>query len=718
LNQDNDSEVLQSEWEAKELPKGSLAQLITRSRCPVCRLILHIFSPLPTKAFLKWTASKPLTLLESYRYCLQYRGEHRIHVRTEWPRSGGFRDVGFIETLSDDYELKLEQHAVWQSCNLSSAKWWNLSWAQSSDLDFLLIRKWLKHCDRKHSRCGLHGAVKIHASSIRLVDVRDLKIVTSTTNTAYFALSYVWGGVSMLRATKTNILELEQPGSLRDHSDIIPQTIRDAMEFVHRLGERYLWVDTLCILQDDQMEKHSQISQMHEIYSAAYATIVQQSGVDANGGLPGVRTGSRSMLATKSSIRGDTMIATSNYAVPDILHGTVHSSRGWTLQETMVSNRCLHFFDKQVTFVCAEEFAQDWRSTSLDAASRDIHRFRIPSHALWQMNPIAGSIRSDTESSKQSKWLRSFEIYARVMSDYTSRQLSYESDILNAFQGLTSAILRLSSGSFFYGLPSISFDHALLWLPLSSNQTRRILGERRIPSWSWAGWTGQSTYNCCSTRGGPSHWFHLNSFVKDIHIVENGVSSRIERLSGSFFEDEECSSYFKARNIASEPSIILERTLKWPQGCLHFWAEEANLDQFDFRFSPARNAGAAADGQSSLFPFLFPISSTQPCGILAPTSDFLTSDLSAPDSSTSSYSLVLMSESRQALLEWKTNQDDGLTEMVDFADRHVFLYKCPFYFNVLLVKRAGLFVERIAYGQIHPDAWLGVKRLRRYIRMI
>jgi len=55
------------------------------------------------------------------------------------------------------------------------------------------------------------------------------------------------------------------------------------------MGERYLWVDALCIIQDDSMDKEWQIARMGSIYSSAVFTIVAACGVDADAGLPGVR---------------------------------------------------------------------------------------------------------------------------------------------------------------------------------------------------------------------------------------------------------------------------------------------------------------------------------------------------------------------------------------------------------------------------------------------
>jgi hypothetical protein len=106
----------------------------------------------------------------------------------------------------------------------------------------------------------------------------------------YLALSYVWGNVTQLMASKTNILDLMQDNALvsQRHSNLIPRTIRDAIGLVPLLGERYLWVDSLCIIQDDEVFKHDQINAMAAIYSNAALTIVAAEGDSAEAGLRGI----------------------------------------------------------------------------------------------------------------------------------------------------------------------------------------------------------------------------------------------------------------------------------------------------------------------------------------------------------------------------------------------------------------------------------------------
>lgn len=105
------------------------------------------------------------------------------------------------------------------------------------------------------------------------------------------ALSYVWGSsptVTLVKANKTSLLE---PGSFRRLQ--LPRTIADSMRLVDQLGLQHLWVDALCIIQDDADDQSYQIRNMSTMYSSAFLTIVAASGEDANAGLPGLDSSTR-----------------------------------------------------------------------------------------------------------------------------------------------------------------------------------------------------------------------------------------------------------------------------------------------------------------------------------------------------------------------------------------------------------------------------------------
>ena len=530
---------------------------------------------------------------------------------------------------------------------------------------------------------------------------------------------------------------LERPSALKLLSASIPRTINDAIDFVRNMGYRFLWVDSLCIVQDDDSEKHDQISIMHKIYSAAYATIVQHTGNDANAGLPGVRLGSRSMLATKVHIDETILIAQSDYSVPFILSNSLHGTRGWTMQEVLLSSRCLHFFDKQVTFVCTEKHMQDWNAPWLDIEAGHRTQISVSPRILWQMNPLSLSCiekEGDLLSFGQARlnWLKYFEIYARIVANYTTRHLSYYSDILNAFQGLAGAISGINASTFFFGLPSVSFDFALLWIKDGASRHHKL--QPSLPTWSWALTPGRTRYNICNSYGDPSAPFIATSYIKEFSIISKGRSVPVPRMFTYSSVDHLYTPYVPARQLALEPAVDVSPAAvqSWPEGTLHFWAEECPADQFS----------AVCEAGSHSYLYVNKVqeeeysqyeSRKRRCGVMARPPGHDDTRNNGPclchysegaDSGSWGTDLlfILMSECNPYLTDWGEGRKPIL--MLDYEDRYNDgkQGRRSRMFNVLLVRQArGMpngFVERVVAGQVHMLAWLRLQRRRRYIRMI
>lgn len=144
-------------------------------------------------------------------------------------------------------------------------------------VDVEVIRLWLSRCENRHNLCSQRigdsyppGLILIDAVKMCLVPV------ASHSPVRYIALSYVWGYVAQPTLKKEVLETWMCDGQLRDVE--VPQTIRDAIQLAQMIGYRYIWVDALCIVQDDAASRHGQISQMHEIYRHADMTIVAADG--------------------------------------------------------------------------------------------------------------------------------------------------------------------------------------------------------------------------------------------------------------------------------------------------------------------------------------------------------------------------------------------------------------------------------------------------------
>lgn len=185
-------------------------------------------------------------------------------------------------------------------------------------VDISLLRTWIRACEDIHGNScagGIDGFCDVCTLSsyqiteqlsrlyisicmadrilaelprgFRLIDVNTMAIASPVNQIRFVALSYMWqqGGDNHAQLAKQNLKELEAPNGLTGIS--IPSIVLDAISLCKELGERYLWVDRFCIVQNDPQSKHDQIRGMDKIYRSATFTIVAALNNRDGRGLPG-----------------------------------------------------------------------------------------------------------------------------------------------------------------------------------------------------------------------------------------------------------------------------------------------------------------------------------------------------------------------------------------------------------------------------------------------
>ena len=199
-----------------------------------------------------------------------------------------------------------------------------------------LVRAWLTICDSFHGDKCSKSWVNDTSSTERLpwiyaIDVNRQCLAQIPHGERYVALSYVWGSSDQLRTMRSNLNLLSKPGGLSGLIGQVPRTIRDAIDLTGDLGFNYLWVDSLCIVQDDDDSKRSFIPHMHVIYGAAWLSIIAQTAENASVGLQGYRVGTRNKLqAVKEILPGLSLGVAPHYGM--IIHHSKHAERGWTYE--------------------------------------------------------------------------------------------------------------------------------------------------------------------------------------------------------------------------------------------------------------------------------------------------------------------------------------------------------------------------------------------------
>ena len=201
-----------------------------------------------------------------------------------------------------------------------------------SQMDVKLVKKWVKCCTRWHGEfCDqiMFSSSWVHSSNLRLIDTWTRCIVSAPTDCKYLVLSYVWGSVDVFKLTQANLILLQTQGGLTKVWSILPKTVRDAITVTSVLSFRYIWIDSLCIIQDSCSDKQTSIPCMHLIYERAFMSIIAASGRDADAGLPGVGRSSNPRMQTVEEVLPNFRLICPKH-LSDALDESVYGSRAWT----------------------------------------------------------------------------------------------------------------------------------------------------------------------------------------------------------------------------------------------------------------------------------------------------------------------------------------------------------------------------------------------------
>ncbi|KAI0798290.1 heterokaryon incompatibility protein-domain-containing protein [Xylaria sp. FL0064] len=212
-------------------------------------------------------------------------------------------------------------------------------------INIQLVRTWFQHCLKHHgSSCGKYLSLNFDGI-IRLIDVVELKLVKTTLQEKFLALSYVWGDGTKPVLTRSTEKTLCQPGGV--DIEHIPRTIGDATELTRQIGHRFLWVDSVCIIQDNDVDKQGQLPLMDTIYHAAEMVIVAVDSSNAQSGIKGTTNPRQRVHRPTVFIQGH-VFTTLLSDLADRITNSVWNTRCWTFQEALLARRLLVCSDYQV----------------------------------------------------------------------------------------------------------------------------------------------------------------------------------------------------------------------------------------------------------------------------------------------------------------------------------------------------------------------------------
>jgi len=345
------------------------------------------------------------------------------------------------------------------------------------------VRRWLHVCRTEHEKCNsdldrlrqftlpkrllLVEASEQAPDTITLIDSSSLK-----QSVRYATLSHAWGNVTRCRLLKNNLKTYERGIVTAD----LPLTMREAVEVCQTLGVAYLWIDSLCIIQDSNADWTAEAPRMADIYSNAFLSIAATASVDDEGGLFRSPNPQEAMPLLVTAHKGSKHQTSYHLHYEDDFQENVDAAplnrRAWVLQERYLATRTVHFAENQIYWQCPSALMSASDNTNVLVNYSDIYNF--------------ASIESNTENLTS----RVLENWTAIVEAYSQCKLTRPSDKLVAMSGLARRaheLLRCTPGDYLGGLWRQELPANLLWSAVDGVRAYPY----RAPSWCWTSLDGQ-----------------------------------------------------------------------------------------------------------------------------------------------------------------------------------------------------------------------------------
>jgi hypothetical protein len=277
--------------------------------------------------------------------------------------------------------------------------------------------------------------------------------------------------------------------------------MRHAVAVVRELGLRFLWIDSLCIIQDSADDWRVQSASTGSIYQHSHINLAASSSTNSEGGLVFDRD-PQSAQPVQVTCRFPFDHATNPYRLYNILLQKPYfesieqeplNSRGWVMQERLLAPRTLHCTKDQLFWECEHMFANESHPNGIDTTlDRQPGEFRRMLSRFSQGSATAATDPIYREP--DIAWLS-------LVREYTKCKLTRDEDILIAFSGLARRWSEILPDQYLAGLWKQSLEEGLLWhgeffYPgYGGFLGGQIYSRWRAPSWSWASFKGAVSWS-------------------------------------------------------------------------------------------------------------------------------------------------------------------------------------------------------------------------------
>jgi hypothetical protein len=351
-----------------------------------------------------------------------------------------------------------------------------------------LMRSWIQQCIMNHPRCQTdpHLLLPKRVIDVGISPEMIVRLYESNGDRAnYASLSHRWGKSILLTTTKSTLLARKEAIEWSGLS----KTFQDSITLTRWLGLRYLWIDSLCIVQDDSIDWQIESSNMAGIYEKSYVTFSANNSTGMLLGPPAMRKshsvqlevedleGKPHALIIRSPLDHEMFFASSLEGVGSEWERDYPlSKRAWCFQERLLATRILHFTDEEVVFECKTHCECECGSI--------VHRqYGTPLKKLYSGITQENFTPTGTATNRWEGW-------QMVVSPYAQKDITNSLDVLPALAGIASRVQSHELGQYVAGLWRNQLGRGLFWF--ADIISSRECPIKTAPTFSWASLAGTS----------------------------------------------------------------------------------------------------------------------------------------------------------------------------------------------------------------------------------
>ncbi|KAI1398963.1 HET-domain-containing protein [Hypoxylon fuscum] len=453
---------------------------------------------------------------------------------------------------------------------------WKDAWNhEERDINYAaiaMVKEWVQGCYEDHSDCSQPDNKFIPT---RLIDVGndgtdEVRLITTAgldlKDRRYIALSHCWG-LNMPDGAKTLI------ETLNDHIEGISltgltRTFVDAIAITRKLQIPFIWIDSLCILQNSGEDWEAEAAQMADVYSNASVTLAASASSDGSQGCCVPNAGKEAFWPyVDFPIWGNReqecyrVFSWSNEGTQNLENDALQT-RGWTLQERELSPRIAHFSRDTVKWECRTLRASlnfPWQESPAIIGQKRVFDTDSLGHKLPGLTKGIPHMSSEENLRAAAEWLRLVKLYTR-------RNLTKQSDILPAISGVARIFAKFTPGGYYAGHFESLGVMNLLWAVDSPHNDKSVSRsscrphDYTAPSWSWASVMGAVSWS----------WYLPHEKIETMTAVKSMVTEPAGRDSFGQVKDGSIQITGKLRKLRAKRTEEAHGSVMNPAGLALF----------------------------------------------------------------------------------------------------------------------------------------------------